>query len=264
MTDLCQDKVAVITGAARGIGEATARLFSEQGATVCLWDLRPLVHDTAASINDKGDKALGFEIDVSDSSSTQKGAREVLAKWGRIDVLINCAGITMDKMFLEMDDQERDRVLGINLIGTFNCCKAILPSMVERRSGTVVNISSVTGPLTVIAGNSAYAASKGGISALTKTLAVEMGPYGIRVNAVLPGTVATPMTAEQFRAQGKDPDEVFGRFDKAIPLGRIGRPEDIAGACLILTSKYASYISGVELVVDGAFCLPEWELTLRD
>jgi 3-oxoacyl-[acyl-carrier protein] reductase len=264
MTKLCEDKVAVISGGARGIGEATAKLFSEQGAAVCLWDRLPAVHETAASISETGGDASAWEVDVSDSSATESAAREVLEKHGRVDVLITCAGITMDRMFLDMTDSERDHVLAVNLIGTFTCCRAVLPSMVERRSGRVINISSVTGPLTVIKGNAAYAASKGGVSALSKTLAVEMGPYGITVNAVLPGTIATPMTREQFTRQGRDPDEVFAKFDNAVPLGRIGRPEDVAGACLILASQYASYISGIELVVDGAFRLPEWELTLRD
>jgi NAD(P)-dependent dehydrogenase (short-subunit alcohol dehydrogenase family) len=264
MGSLLEDKIAVITGAARGMGEATARLFSREGAAVCLWDTRPLVHDVVASISSDGGEASGFELDISDSSSTEKAAQEVLAKHRRIDVLVNCAGIGMNTMFLEMDDQLRDRVLGVNLIGTANCCKAVLPSMVERRSGRIVNISSVTGPITAIAGGSAYAASKGAVSALTKALAVEMGPHGITVNAVLPGTVATPLLAEFFREQGLDPDDVYAKFDRAIPLRRIGKPEDIAGACLILASDYASYISGAELVVDGAFNLPEWEATLSD
>ena len=264
MGDLFRDKVAVITGAARGIGEANARLFSHEGAAVCLWDLLPSVHDVAALITRDGGEALGFEIDITNSSSTQRAAQEVLAKYGRVDVLVNCAGIATDKMFLDMDDQLRDRILAVNLMGTANCCKAVLPSMVERKTGRIVNISSVTGPITIIAGGSAYAASKGAVSALTKALAVEMGPHGITVNAVLPGTVATPMNEELFSQQGLDPQEVFAKFDAAIPLRRIGRPDDIAGACLILASDYASYVSGAELVVDGAFNLPEWEATLKE
>jgi NAD(P)-dependent dehydrogenase (short-subunit alcohol dehydrogenase family) len=255
---LLRGKVAVVTGAARGMGAATGRLFAREGASVCLWDVRPEVAETAESIVGEGNDAAAFEVDTTDASFVASVAKTILGEYGRIDVLVNCAGIALDMPFLEMDDASRDRVLQVNFLGTFNCCKAVLPAMIAQKCGRVVNISSVTGPVTGVAGLTAYAASKGAVSALTKTLAVEMGPHGSTVNAVLPGAVATPMLGDYFVEMGMDPDEVFGEMAKSIPVGRVGQPEDIAGVCLMLVSDYTRYVSGVELIVDGAMCLPEW------
>jgi 3-oxoacyl-[acyl-carrier protein] reductase/novobiocin biosynthesis protein NovJ len=255
---LLQDKVAVVTGAARGMGAATGSLFAREGASVCLWDVRPEVADTAESIAGEGLDATGFRVDTTDVPLVTDVVETILAEHGRIDILVNCAGIALDMPFLEMDDASRDRVLQVNFLGTFNCCRAVLPAMIARRRGRVVNISSVTGPVTGVAGLTAYAASKGAVSALTKSLAVEMGPHGITVNAVLPGAVATPMLGDYFVEMGMDADEVFAAMAKDIPVGRVGQPEDIAGVCLMLVSDYTRYVSGVELIVDGAMCLPEW------
>ena len=255
---LLQDKIAVVTGAARGMGAATARLFASEGASVCLWDVRPEVGDNAESIAAEGLDAAAFQVDTTDVPLVKDVVETILAEYGSIDILVNCAGIALDMPFLEMDDASRDRVLQVNFLGTFNCCKAVLPAMLAQKRGRVVNISSVTGPVTGVAGLTAYAASKGAVSALTKSLAVEMGPHGITVNAVLPGAVATPMLGDYFVEMGMDPDEVFGEMAKAIPIGRVGQPEDIAGVCLMLVSEYTRYVSGIELIVDGAMCLPEW------
>lgn len=255
---LLQDKVAVVTGAARGMGAATGRLFSREGAKVCLWDVRPEVTEIADSIVLDGHDAAAFEVDTTDAALVTNVAETILAEYGRIDILVNCAGIALDMPFLEMDESSRDRVLQVNFLGTFNCCRAVLPAMVAQKRGGVVNISSVTGPVTGVAGLTAYAASKGAVSALTKSLAVEMGPHGITVNAVLPGAVATPMLGDYFAEMGMDQDEVYGEMARSIPVGRVGMPEDIAGVCLMLVSDYTRYVSGVELIVDGAMCLPEW------
>lgn len=254
---LLQGKTAIVTGAARGMGAQTARLFADEGAAVCLWDVLPTVRDIAESIVDAGGQAVAFEVDTTQRTVVEQTVQAVLRRHGRIDCLINCAGIVREAMFLEMDDVVRDSVLGVNFFGTCNCCRAVLPSMVAQRSGRVVNISSVTGPITVLSGASAYGASKAAVSALTRSLAVEMGPYGITVNAILPGAVATPMLTDYFTRKGWDPDEVFAEMGKSVPLGRVASPEDIAGACLMLVSEYTSYITGIELVVDGALNLPE-------
>lgn len=251
---LLRGKVAVVTGSAGGMGEQTARLFANEGAAVCLWDVSSKVHDVAGSIERE---AVAFQVDTTDPAGVAAAVQTILEKHHRIDILVNCAGIARQAMFLEMEDALRDQVLGVNFIGTYNCCKAVLPSMVAQKSGRVVNISSVTGPMTVLAGASIYGASKAAVSALTKSLAVEMGPYGITVNAILPGAVATPMLTRFFVEQGWDPDEVITEMGKNVPLGRVARPEDIAGACLMLVSDYTTYITGVELVVDGALNLPE-------
>ena len=255
---LLQDKVAVVTGAARGMGAATGRLFAAEGARVCLWDVRPEVTETAKTIVGEGGDAAASRVDTTDVQLVTKAAELVLAEHGRIDILVNCAGIALDMPFLETDDASRDRVLQVNFTGTFNCCRAVLPAMVAQGHGRIVNISSVTGPVTGVAGLTAYAASKGAVSALTRSLAVEFGPHGITVNAILPGAVATPMLTDYFASMDMDPDEVFAEMAKSIPVGRVGRPDDIAGAALLLASDFTPFVSGVELIVDGAQHLPEW------
>jgi len=257
MGDLLKGKVAIVTGAARGMGEKTAQLFAEHGATVRMWDVLSLVNDTAASIHDDGGVAAAQQVDITDSGLTVKAAQEVVDEFGRIDILVNSAGITRTAMFLEMDQSVLDEIFAVNVFGTANCCRAVLPSMIAQGTGRIVNISSVTGPMVAMPGGSAYAASKGAMSALTKALAVEMAPYGITVNAILPGTVATPMLREFLVAEGRDPDKATAEIGRAIPLRRVGLPEDIAGASLMLASEYASYITGAELVVDGGFNLLE-------
>lgn len=254
---LLEGRVAIVTGSARGMGEQTARLFARQGAKVCLWDVLPGVREVAESISEEDGNARAFEVDTTLPAHVNQAVRAILNDYNRVDILVNCAGIARQAMFLEMEDSLRDDVLGVNLIGTWNCCRAVLPAMVDQRGGRIINISSVTGPMTVLAGASAYGASKAAVSALTKALAVEMGPYGITVNAILPGAVATPMLTGFFAEQGWDPEEVLSEMAKNVPLGRVAKPEDIAGACLMLVSDYASYITGVELVVDGALNLPE-------
>jgi NAD(P)-dependent dehydrogenase (short-subunit alcohol dehydrogenase family) len=255
---LLQGKVAVVTGAARGMGAATGRLFAAEGASVCLWDVRPEVTETAETIVGEGGEAAASLVDTTDAPAVRQAAERALAEHGRIDILVNCAGIALDMPFLEMDAAPRDRVLQVNCIGTFNCCRAVLPAMVAQEYGRIVNISSVTGPVTGVAGLTAYAASKGAVSALTRSLAVEFGPHGITVNAILPGAVATPMLTDYFASMDMDPDEVFAEMAKSIPVGRVGRPDDIAGAALMLASDFTPFVSGVELIVDGAQHLPEW------
>lgn len=258
MNGLLSEKVAVITGGARGVGEATARLFARHGAIVHAWDVRPDVADTVRSIKEGGGEATAHIVDITDCTLTHETAQAIIQKDGRIDVLVNCAGIVSESAFLDMGQDDWDRVLAVNLNGTANCCRAVLPNMVHRRSGTIVNIGSVTGPRTIIADSSHYAASKGAVSALTKALAVEMGPHGITVNAILPGTIDTPMLREASAAAGRDADRALAQMASSVPLRRLGRPEDVAGACLMLASQYASYISGAEIIVDGAYTLLEW------
>lgn len=255
---LLQDKVAVVTGAARGMGAATGSLFAAEGARVHLWDVRPEVTETARAIAGAGGEATAHRVDTADVQLVTKTAELVLAEHGHIDILVNCAGIALDMPFLETGDESRDRVLQVNFAGTFNCCRAVLPAMVAQTYGRIVNISSVTGPVTGVAGLTAYAASKGAVSALTRSLAVEFGPHGITVNAILPGAVATPMLTDYFASLSMDPDEVFAEMAKSIPVGRVGRPDDIAGAALMLASDFTPFVSGVELIADGAQHLPEW------
>lgn len=255
---LLQDKVAVVTGAARGMGAATGRLFAQEGASVCLWDVRPEVAETARGIVDEGGHATAYRVDTTDAPLVSRTVQDILTDHGRIDVLVNCAGIAHEAPFLVADDTARDRVMQVNYFGTVNCCRAVLPSMVAEGYGRIVNISSVTGPVTGVAGLTAYAASKGAVSALTRSLAVEFGPHGITVNAILPGAVATPMLSDYFADMGLDPDEVFTEMAKSIPVGRVGQPSDIAGVALMLASDLTPFVSGVELIVDGAQHLPEW------
>ncbi len=258
MGDLLKDKVAVITGAARGNGAGIARVLAGEGAVVCLWDAVPEVHNTAAQIRSCGGAGFGFQVDVTDGNRVREAAQEVVGQFGGIDILVNNAGIYPSVPFLEMTDELRDKVFAININGVLNCCKAVLPTMIEKRAGRIINVSSVTGPLTVIPGLVAYAASKGAVSAITKALAVEYAPLGITVNAVLPGTIDTPGLRALVATGGGEPEEEIARIGKNIPLGRVGTAADIGGAVLMLASDYASYITGAELVVDGGNVLPEW------
>ena len=239
-----KDKVAIITGSARGLGQATALKFAAEGARVVVCDLeRQAVDDVVAQIAATGGRAIGFTVNVTDKPSIAAMVKGVIDQYGRIDVLVNNAGIVDDAMFRKMTDEQFERVIDINLKGTYNCTKAVVDIMLEQQSGVIPNASSIVG-LYGNFGQTNYVASKAGVIGMTRTWARELGRYKIRVNAVAPGYVATEILKSM-------PQPILDTMVQHTPLGRIGTTEDIANAYLWLASDQASFVTGHCLSVDG-------------
>ncbi len=237
------NKVAIITGGARGIGQAAAEIFAREGAIVIIWDMLDDGEVTAQNLREKGHQATFMKISVTDASAIEAAVREVIETYGQIDILVNNAGITRDKTLLKMSFAEWQQVIDVNLTGVFNCTKAVVPHMVERKYGRIICTSSVVG----IHGNfgqTNYAATKAGVVAMCRTWAKELGPKGITSNAVAPGFIRTDMTDAM-------PEEVRQATIQTIPVKRMGEPEDIANAYLFLASDEASFVNGQVLGVNG-------------
>jgi 3-oxoacyl-[acyl-carrier protein] reductase len=237
-------KVAIITGAAQGIGLATARKFLDEGAIVAVADVREdAVRDAVAQLKVNGEVVEGFEVDVTRRPQIDAMVARVRDRYGRVDVLVNNAGITLDARLQKMTDEQFDRVIDVNLKGVYNCAKAVLDTMIEQGGGVILNASSVVG----IYGNygqTNYAASKFGVIGFVKTWAREVGPKGIRCNAVAPGFISTSILETI-------PDEVMQRLTDRVPLKRLGRPEEVASVYAFLASDEASYINGAVIEVAG-------------
>jgi 3-oxoacyl-[acyl-carrier protein] reductase len=239
-----QDKVCIITGAAQGIGLATAIKFAAEGARVVVCDVRQAGIDAAVqSCQQHAAGAEGLVMDVTDRAQVDAVMAQVLERHGRIDVLVNNAGITQDARLVKMTQAQFDRVIDVNLRGVFHCAQAVAQGMVQRGSGVILNASSVVG----IYGNfgqTNYAASKFGVIGFTKTWSRELGPKGVRVNAVAPGFIETPILSSM-------PAEVLASMRERVPLKRLGRPEEIANVYAFLASDEASYINGAVIEVCG-------------
>jgi len=225
-----KDKVVIVTGGAAGIGRATVARFELEGARVIAWD----VTTTPA-------------IDVTNKEQVEAAANEVVAKYGRIDVLVNNAGIVRDARLVKMDDATFDSVIAVNLKGVFVCTRAVVPHMITAGGGVILNASSIVG-LYGNFGQTNYAATKAGVISFTQTWARELGKYNIRVNAVAPGFIATEMVKSM-------PDKVLAGMREHTPLGRMGEPEDIANAYVWLASDAAKFVHGAVLSVDGGLVL---------
>ena len=253
-----EGKVAIITGAARGNGEGAARVMAREGAIVVLTDILDEVHTTAKSITDNGYKAVSFEMDVTKPVEVNQVVRKVLELFGKVDILVNNAGIARLALLVDMTDELRDNHFDINIKGPFNCTKAVLPGMIERKYGKIVNLSSVTGPMVADAGQTAYAATKGALWGFTKALAIEVAPYGINVNAVCPGYIETPMVKGTARETNpEDPESVIKQIASGIPWGRLGTIEELGELVAFLASDESRYITGTPIVIDGGSTLPE-------
>jgi len=246
MMGLLDGRVSLVTGASRGIGRAIAQAFAAEGASVVLAarDAAKL-GEAVAEIQAKGGKAEALALDVSDRASVESVVAKVVETHGRIDHLVNNAGVTRDNLLLRMKDEEWQQVLDTNLTGAFLCTQAVLKPMLKQRSGRIVTITSVVG-LGGNAGQANYAASKAGVIGFTKSVAREVASRGITANAIAPGFIETDMTAAM-------PEKAREAVFAAIPLGRVGRPEDVAGAAVFLVSDAAAYVTGQVLAVDGGF-----------
>jgi 3-oxoacyl-[acyl-carrier protein] reductase len=238
-----QNKVAIITGGARGIGKATAALFAREGATVVLWDTLEAGEETARELREQGFPVSFQRVSVTDVPALEAAARAVADAHGRIDILVNNAGITRDRSLLKMSQAEWEQVIDVNLNGVFHCTKAVVPYMVEQQYGRIICTSSVVG-ITGNFGQTNYSATKAAIIGLVKTWARELGKYNITANAVAPGFILTDMTDQI-------PEEVRNQTVAGIPVKRMGVPDDIAYAYLYLASEEASYVNGHTLSVNG-------------
>lgn len=242
---LLEGKVALITGAARGIGKAIALKFASEGANIIFTDLK--IDENAIATRDeiaaKGVKVLAIASNAADFQQAHQVVEDSVREFGRIDILVNNAGITRDGLMMRMSEDQWDSVININLKSAFNFVHALTPLMIREKSGSIINMSSVVG-LAGNAGQANYSASKAGMVGLTKSIAQELGSRGIRANAVAPGFILTEMTA-------KLPEEVKKEWAQKIPLRRGGLPEDIANVCLFLASDLSSYVTGQVISVCG-------------
>jgi 3-oxoacyl-[acyl-carrier protein] reductase len=241
-------KVAVVTGSARGIGAATARRFAEEGAAVAVLDLD---QDAAAATAEGlgAEQAVGLACDVSDAASVDAAVQGVVDRLGKIDVLVNNAGVTRDNLLFKMTEDDWDTVIGVHLRGSFLMSRAAQKHMVAAKYGKILNLSSVSALGN--RGQANYSAAKMGLQGFTRTLAIELGPFGINVNAVAPGFIVTDMTDDTARRVGADPEDFRRAAAERTPVRRVGQPEDIAATAAFLCSDEASFITGQTLYVDG-------------
>ncbi len=238
-------RIVIVTGGSRGIGAAVSRLFAASGDIVAVNynSGKTAAEELINEITDSGGEAFSIKADISKSEDAKRLIDEVIARHEKIDVLINNAGITRNAMLMLHSEADWDDLIDINLKGVFHLCKNVTRHMFDRKSGVIINISSLSG-VTGLAGASPYSATKGGLIAFTRSLAKELAPFGILVNCVAPGAVSTDMLSEM-------PQSEQERLKELIPLGRFGRPEEVAGVVRFLASPEASYITGETIVVSG-------------
>lgn len=243
-----QGKTAVITGGAQGIGKATVQKFVNEGANVAIWDLDSDKGNSLANEFKSDDQnVIFYKVNVANAIEVKETMQKVISEFGKVDILINNAGITKDSTLKKMTQEQWQQVIDVNLTGVFNCTQAIADHMIENGSGRIINASSVVG-LYGNFGQTNYVATKAGVIGMTKVWARELGRKGICVNAVAPGFIATEMVAAM-------PEKVIQTMEEKTPLGRLGRPEDIANAYCFLASDEASFINGTTLSVDGGIVI---------
>jgi 3-oxoacyl-[acyl-carrier protein] reductase len=241
-------RVAVVTGSARGIGAATAKRFADEGASVAVLDLdQEAAAATASGLG--AEKAVGIACDVADAVSVQTAVARVVEELGKVDVLVNNAGVTRDNLLFKMSEEDWDTVLGVHLKGSFLMSREVQKHMVSAKYGKILNLSSVSALGN--RGQANYSAAKMGLQGFTRTLALELGPFGINVNAIAPGFIVSDMTDDTARRVGMDPEDFRKAAADRNPVRRVGTPEDIAATAAFLCSDEASYITGQTLYVDG-------------
>ena len=245
-----EGRVAFVTGAGRGIGAATALRMAEEGARVALADIDiEGCQQVAAEIDRLGSESLVIPCDVSDSAKVQDAVDQTASRFGRLDILVNNAGVLRDNLLFKMSESDWDTVMNVHLKGAFLCSRAAQKYMVQQKYGRIVSLSSTSALGN--RGQANYSTAKAGLQGLTRTLAVELGPFGITVNAVAPGFIDTEMTRTTARRQGLDPDEVIANASKTIPVRRVGQPRDIANVICFLCSDEAGFVNGQIIYVAG-------------
>ncbi|MFC1945000.1 SDR family NAD(P)-dependent oxidoreductase, partial [Chloroflexota bacterium] len=265
-----EGKVAIVTGAGQGIGKEIALTFNREGAKIVIVDVvQESIDEVVREVEGAGRKAVGVRADVSSSKEVGLAIEEALRRLGSIDILVNNAGIWPVSPLAELEEEQWDSVMSINLKGTFNCTKAVLPTMLAQKSGNIINIASIGGTVMgcpVMAPHVDYAASKAGQLGFTKAAALELASQGIRVNAIAPGSIMTlgaitGSIPEDKRREGLAEEDMaksgklIERFGRTVPLGRVGEPKDIANIALFLASEDSSYVTGQMIVADGGFSL---------
>ena len=241
-------RVAIVTGSARGIGAATAQRFAQEGAAVAVLDLdQDAASATAAGLG--AEKAVGVACDVADASSVEAAVATVVGELGQVDILVNNAGVTRDNLLFKMSETDWDLVMNVHLRGSYLMSREVQKHMVAAKYGKIVNLSSVSALGN--RGQANYSAAKMGLQGFTRTLAIELGPFGVNVNAIAPGFIVTDMTDDTARRVGVEPEEYRKGAAAATPVRRVGYPEDIAATAAFLCSDEASYITGQTLYVDG-------------
>lgn len=244
-------KIALITGSASGIGKGSALLFAQEGATVIVNDLDMVKGETTVKeITQAGGKAVFIQADVTDPASVQAMVTEIIEQFGQVDVLFNNAGISGVGALHEVESDLWDRVMNVNIRGVYLPSKYVLPHMMERKSGSIINMSSCVAEIG-LAKRASYSATKGAVLALTKSMQVDYAPYHIRVNALLPGTILTPFVENYLNNSYEDPDTAIGSIKKRQLSGELGRPEDVAFAALFLASDESKFMMGSPLYIDG-------------
>ena len=245
-----EDRVAFVTGAGRGIGAATALRMAEEGARVVLADIDTEGCQQVSSELDRlGSESLAVACNVTDNTMVQQAMEQTVSRFGRLDILVNNAGVIRDNMLFKMTDDDWETVINVHLKGAFHCSRAAQKYMVEQKYGRIVSLSS-----TSALGNRGqvnYSTAKAGLQGFTRTLAVELGPFGITVNAVAPGFIDTEMTRATARRQGIDPEQRIAEASKIIPVRRVGQPRDVANVICFLSSDEASFVSGQIIYVAG-------------
>lgn len=243
-----ENKVAIITGGADGIGRAGALRFAQEGATVVIWDMNEEKgRETVSIIETEGGKAIFNKVNTASFTEVETATQKVIEAFGKIDILINNAGITRDSSLKKMTPEQWQQVIDVNLTGVFNCSKCVSDHMVAKGFGRIINTSSVVA-LYGNFGQTNYVATKAGVIGMTKTMARELGRKGVTVNAVAPGFIATEMVK-------KMPEDVLKAMEAKVPVGRLGLPQEIASAYLFLASDEAAYINGTTLSVDGGITI---------
>ena len=248
-----QNKVAVVTGGAMGNSLGITKVFLKEGAKVAILDYDDKITETVNELNTQN--VLGYKVDIRDVTKINEIIKDIYEKWGNIDILVNNAGVCKLKPFSEMEDELRDYHFDINIKGTWNVTKAVLPYM---KQGSIVNLSSVTGPLVADSGEVAYATTKAALIGFTKGLAAELTPKNIRVNAIMPGYIMTPMVEGMAKETNQNnPQSVVDGIAKAIPMQRLGTIQELGNLAAFLASDESSYITGQGIVIDGGSTLPE-------
>lgn len=253
-----KDKVAIVTGGAMGNGLGIVRTFLKEGAKVAIFDYSDKLNDTINELAGAGYPVRGFNVDIRDYEKVVAFTKNIYEKYGHIDIVVNNAGVCRLEKFVSMSDELRDFHFDINIKGSWNVTKAAVPYLIENGKGSIVNLSSVTGPMVADSGEVAYATTKAALIGFTKGLAAELVENNIRVNAILPGYIMTPMVANMaMETNGENPSSVVNGIARGIPMKRLGTIEELGDLAAFLASDESSYITGQGIVIDGGSTLPE-------